>query len=89
MPLCNDCKVSAAEGIFCSEICLEKFRNFQSRVATMGGLRSGFSILGFLRSTIIAAVLIAVIYGILYFWLGTGDPGEMWTKLLQMFKLAH
>lgn len=86
-PVCDKCKIQTKEGLFCSEECVSEFQHFQSRISNYTGVRSGFSFLGFIKSTMIAGFLIVVIYGVLVFWLKTSDPGEMWTALLKQFKV--
>src|SRR5689334_16216205 len=78
MPLCNRCKIQVTDGIFCSDACIEQFRNFQQRVSNYTGVRTGFSIVGFLKSIAMATVVLGVIHGVFYLWFGTGDPAEMW-----------
>jgi hypothetical protein len=82
-PICNDCRIQVEEGIFCSDPCIEQFRSFQSRMSGMGTTtRSSFSILGFLKSTVIAAVLIVVIVGVFYLRFGV----DSWDKFVDLIK---
>lgn len=83
-----ECKIAVEEGIFCSDACVEQFRSFQSRMSSIGSAtRSRFSLIGFIKSTIIAAVLIVVIFVALAFWLKTTDPKEMLVKLKDQISL--
>jgi len=86
--VCVDCRVKSSDGFFCSDDCMNQFHEFQSKV-NMTGTRSGcgFSIFGLIKSTIISAFLIAVIWFVLTTWLGTSDFGEMGRRLGEMFKL--
>ena len=87
LPLCNDCKVLVDDGVFCSQVCVEQFQNFQQRVSTLPATQTRFSFFGCLKTLVISAVLLAVIAGALVFWLGTSDPGEMWQALLKQIRL--
>jgi hypothetical protein len=89
LPLCNECKLTVAEGVFCSEQCAEQFRSFQSRLSTFGGYSGGFSLMAWIKHLAAAAVLVIVIYAALYFWLGTSDPSEMWHQLLRQFRILR
>jgi hypothetical protein len=86
-PICRDCQVKAPDGIFCSHECVEEFRNFQSQMYSGPVRKSGISIFGLIKSLIISAVLIAIIWFVLNSWLGAGGFGEMGSKLRQMLKL--
>lgn len=87
VPICAECKISTDDGIFCSGECVEQFRTFQGRMANYGPGRSRFSLFAWIKYLIITAVLVAVIAGVLVFWLGTTDPGAMLEKLRQQLKL--
>jgi len=85
--ICGDCQMMFAEGVFCSAACAKEWREFQSRVLTRGPRKTRISITGCLQTLVLSAVLVAVIIGVLYFWLGTLSPVEMWNKLSNMFSL--
>jgi hypothetical protein len=83
-----DCRVKAPDGVFCSHECVEAFREFQSGVYTGHARRGcGISIIGLIKNLILAALLVALIWFVLTWWLKTDDPGEMGSKLWQMMKL--
>ncbi len=82
MPICQECRIQVGEGVFCSDDCIGKFREFQGRVSNISGLQSGWTMFGILKYVVLVAVLCAVIYGALFAWLGTSDPGEMWRKMV-------
>lgn len=87
--LCLDCRIKSPEGIFCSNDCVMEFREFQGRVyAGLPRNRSRFSLIGAIKSLVIAAILVAVIWVIMTSWLGD-DIGEWPDKLKQMIKLIY
>ena len=87
MPICQDCRVQVQEGVFCSEECIEKFKTFQDRISSIPPIRTGFTFFGLIKTLAISAVLIAVIFGALVFWMGTTDFGQMWVRFQDQWKL--
>lgn len=87
MPICQECRMQVDEGVFCSELCIEQFREFQQRVQTLGFGKSRISITALIKYAITVAILVAVIYGALYFWLGTSDPSEMFRQAFGQIRL--
>lgn len=89
--LCILCRTTTMPdgGVYCSDACWQAFREFQQRVDTGTGSRTRgrISFLGALRTLIIATVLVAFIWGVLAFWLGTPDPGQMLVELKRMGKV--
>lgn len=79
-PICLECRIQDEGGVFCSEECVEQFREFQARVQTIGFGQRRVGVLGLLKYAATVLVLVAVIYVALVFWLGTTDPGEMWRQ---------
>ncbi|MGI8908260.1 MAG: hypothetical protein ACR2IE_17440 [Candidatus Sumerlaeaceae bacterium] len=68
---------------------MEAFREFHDQVHTLP-VRSGCgfgTLVGLIKSLIISAVLVALIWFVLSMWLGTSDPGEMKERLGQTLKL--
>src|SRR4051812_9848679 len=86
IPICNHCKIQVTDGVFCSNECIDQFRNFHQRVSNYTGMRSGFSIIGLIKSIAMAAVVLGFIYGVFYLWFGTGDPAEMWDHMYRQIK---
>ena len=89
LPVCEECKMQVAEGIFCSEQCIDQFRNFQSRIANFGGTRSGFSFFGMLKTLFLSAVIIGLIWGVFYWRFNASTPGEIWDVIRGWTKLAR
>ncbi len=88
--LCINCRQTMTDGgVYCSTACWQSFKDVQQRIIPDVGTRSRgkISILGSVRTLIIAAVLIAVIFGVMSFWLGSTDPGEWMTQLRKMFRV--
>jgi hypothetical protein len=86
-PLCPECRLLLTEGIFCSDTCYEEFREIRERIIDQKGRRARFSLVALLKHLAIAAVLIAFIAAVLYWWLGTLDPVEMAQKLWRDLRL--
>lgn len=84
--LCIECRRTQPDGaIYCSDTCWREFKQFQQKVnVARGPARRKFSILGALRTLVISAVLLAVIWTILVMWLGSSDPDGMWAALKKM-----
>ncbi len=90
VPLCMECRRAMPDGAtYCSDVCYVAFKEFQQQVDVGGGRRSRprISILGTIKSLIISAVLVAVIYGVLVFWLKTTDPSEMLVELRKIWRV--
>ena len=87
MPICQECRMQVDDGVFCSEECIEQFREFQQRVQTLGYGHSRITLTALIKYTITVALLLVVIYGALYFWLGTSDPGEMARQAFAQIRL--
>lgn len=86
--VCADCRVKVSDGVYCSDECVEEFRRFQSVVHTTPvRRRSRFSIFGALRTLVISAVLLAIIWFVLTTWLGTSDFREMGQRLREILRL--
>lgn len=86
-PICTECRIQVTEGVFCSDECIDHFRSFQSRISNLGGGAARFSFFALIKHLLIAAVLICVIWGALYIWLGTSDPAEMWRRFVAQLRL--
>ncbi|MGB9692976.1 MAG: B-box zinc finger protein [Candidatus Sumerlaeaceae bacterium] len=86
-PLCSDCRLLLAEGTFCSDGCHREFLELRQNILDTRGPRRHFSFIALLKHLFLAAILIAFIAGVLYWWLGTLDPAEMWRKLYNDFRL--
>lgn len=86
-PLCSECRVLLPEGIFCSDACLEEFRELRARIIDQRGRRAKFSVVALVKHLALAAVLVLFIAAVLYWWLGTLDPAEMVQKLIRDFRL--
>lgn len=86
-PLCDRCKFMTPSGVFCSESCERALAELQGGIIRTGPRRSRFSFFSWIRYTIIVGILLAVIYGALYAWLGTTDFGQMWDELRKTLRL--
>lgn len=87
-PICDECSQQFG-GRFCSPECADRFSSFQERVSDTAPIRrTRFSILGCLRTMVISAILLVVIWAALWQLFGTAEPGEMWAELKRMFRLA-
>lgn len=87
-PICDLCE-SETGGRFCSTPCAAAFGEFQSQVADEFRVRRTlFSLLGCLRSAVISAILLVVIWVALVYLLGTSDPAEMISALKKILRLV-
>lgn len=86
-PLCPECRLLLTEGIFCSDDCYDAFREVRGRIIDQKGRRARFSLVALIKHLALAALLCILIAAILYRWLGTLDPAEMWEKLSRDLRL--
>lgn len=86
-PLCPECRVLLTEGVFCSDSCYRQFLELREHIIDQKGRRSRFSLIALVKHLAIAAILIAFIAAVLYWWLGTLDPAEMLQKLMRDIRL--
>jgi len=86
-PLCPDCRLLLREGIFCSDTCYHEFLDIRGRIIDEKGRRARFSVIALIKHLATAAVLLAIIAGIFYWWMGTTDPVEIWRRLVHDFRL--
>ncbi len=87
VPLCVDCRLLLANGIFCSDSCHREYLEIRERIIDQKGRRRRFSIVALIKHLLVASLLMAFIAGVLYWWLGTLDPAKMWEKLYNDFRL--
>ncbi|MBX7247096.1 MAG: hypothetical protein K1X53_16480 [Candidatus Sumerlaeaceae bacterium] len=87
LPICEECRLYTEDGVFCSEGCAQEFREFSSKIMVHGGSRSRFSFSAWIKHIATAAILVVVILVALYIWLGTTDPGEMYSQIMKQLKL--
>ncbi|MCX7964890.1 MAG: hypothetical protein N2644_10520 [Candidatus Sumerlaea chitinivorans] len=80
-PICAECRIFMSEGIFCSSECIEEFRQWRANILTMNPPRSRFSLKAQLKYFVVVLALLAFIWGVFYFWLGTFDIREIASKL--------
>ena len=86
-PICGECKTVTPNGIFCSNDCHANLVDFQSKIISTSGTRSGFSVFAWIKHLAIAAVLIAVIFGALSIWLKTTDPSAPRIRVPLVFEI--
>jgi hypothetical protein len=86
-PLCPECRILLKHGVFCSDACYKEFLEVRERIIDERGRRTHFSFVVLVKHLLIAALLIGFICGVLYWWLGTLNPAEMWEKLARDIRL--
>ena len=87
-PVCEQCRVVVGEGTFCSDLCVNEFRDFTNRVWLDGGPRTPRITLGaWIKHLGLVAVLLAVIYAALFLLTKKSNPLEIGKDLLDMVRL--
>ena len=78
-PLCDDCKYVTSIGIFCSEECHLKAREFMDRVSPdlPPPRRRSFIQGKTVRGVIALAILLAILYAVMYFIYGATSVEEI------------
>lgn len=76
IPICNDCKIFAPEGVFCSEKCLTKMRVFMKRAEELNKAvvrpRSRFPV----RTVLIFLIIVAAVIALLRFRFGVQNISD-------------
>jgi ABC-type Na+ efflux pump permease subunit len=75
------------DGVFCSQNCLEEFRNFRNAMTLATGPgRRRVTLMGLIRYVVILCVLGAVIFAALAALTGTTDIGQMGTQIMRTLR---
>jgi len=86
-PICDECM--SLNNRFCTPNCAADFQEFQSKISdTPIVCSTRFSLMGCLRTLVISAVLIIVIWFALLQLFGTTDPAQMAVELKRIWRLA-
>lgn len=85
-PICDQC--SAQFQRFCGDVCKQEFQSVAGRISDRPvGRRTRFSAMGCLRTLIISAVLLVVIYGAVIALFGSADPAVIGPELRRMLRV--
>jgi hypothetical protein len=87
--MCLDCRIPTDEGVFCSEDCIQEFRNFRRAIIGTGPGRRRVTLTGLLRYVVILAVLLAVIYAAMFALTGETDPSAMGRRVGGMLNVIR